>query len=137
MRRAIVSVSIVVLAGLLLAGPTAAKQSAGAVEVRLARVAKLGPTGVITGRVKASCAPGTSVLEALVTASQDDQRIFGQGSILGPIRCNGKARWYDFRVSSQGESPFHTGPTYTSAYLLVYNGDDVASDGDTRVIQVK
>ena len=137
MHRAIASASIIILAALGLAGPTAAKPSIGAVEVQLAPVAKLGPTGVITGRVKASCAAGTSVLEALVTASQDDQQISGQGSIVGPIRCNGKPRWYDFRVFSYSEPPFHSGPTYTSAYLLVYHGDDVASDGDTQVIRVK
>jgi hypothetical protein len=111
--------------------------SSDVVEVRLSPVADLGADGVVTGRVRVSCPDGAQVLEALVTLSQDEQRLFGQGSIAG-IRCTGKADWYGYRVSSFGE-PFHPGRGTASAFVLVTDpaGTTTLSGGDSRVVTVR
>jgi len=128
----------VVAAGLCfgLTAPAAAHAAADEVDVRLSPVAVVSGTGVVTGRVRVACPEDMSVLEALVTLSQDDQTLFGQG-FISRISCTGQASWYTFRVSSY-DQPFHPGRAYVSAYVVVIDeaGATTLSAGDTRTIRV-
>jgi len=126
----------IVSAMLLLAPAAGAQSNAETVDVRLHPVAQLVPPGRVVGRVRVSCPQGSSVLEALVTLSQDNQHLFGQGAIAG-VTCNGHSQWYQFQVAPQGE-PFHRGRAHASAFVLVLlaSGVETLSGGHTRSINV-
>ena len=127
----------IVSAMLLLAPPVSAQSNTETVDVRLHPVAQLVPPGSVVGQVRVSCPQGSSVLEALVTLSQDNQHLFGQGAIAG-ITCNGRSEWYQFQVAPQGE-PFHRGHAHTSAFVLVLlaSGVETLSGGHSRSINVQ
>ena len=107
------------------------------VRVQLPVGAKLVAENAIVGRVKVACPAGLEILEAHVTVSQDDQRLFGQGPISG-VHCTGKPRWYRYQARAY-EHSFHTGSAYVSAYVLAGAEHRVrtASGGDTRVVKVR
>lgn len=91
----------------------------------------------VTTFVKVSCTPVGGVtrpLEALLTLSQNRQRIHGEG-YMTTITCNGRARSYLVRVDAF-ERLFHRGSAYASAFVLVCNNSgSVCRQGqDTRDI---
>ena len=79
--------------------------------------------------VTVSCPGGSTVIEALVTLSQDDQTISGMAGIPG-VRCNGRPRTYLARVVPV-EGAFHVGTALASPYVLVErrNGKTTESGG--------
>ena len=138
MRRVLVGgIAAVLLVSAALAAPAAAARPADVVRVQLAPKAVLGPDGVIAGSVRVACPSGLHVLEAGITLSQDDQAIFGQG-FIDRITCDGRQRRYRWRAFSL-DQPFHTGPAYVSAYVIVIDDafQDTVSGGDTRIVGVR
>jgi hypothetical protein len=87
-------------------------------------------------RVKVRCDPVGELQEALITASQDDSAIFGEG-FFGRITCDGRPRTYPVRANSL-DQPFHAGKAFVSAYVLLFDeesGEDFTGQ-DTRTIPV-
>ena len=108
-----------------------------AVLVRLQPSAQLDGAGAATGRVRVSCPAGMQPLEALVTLSQADGAVSGQGAIA-PVTCDGRARWYAWRVAAP-EAAFSPGPARASAFVLVLDGTGTStlSGADARVVRVR
>lgn len=86
--------------------------------------------GSATVPVTVTCPPGSFVLEAHLTLSQDDQAIWGQAG-LGRIRCNGRPQIFLVTVTPfQGS--FHSGTAYASPYVLVqFRGTGATESGGT------
>lgn len=131
------AIAALVSASLLLAAAPAGARPADDVRVHLHRMAKVDPDGFVLGRVKVACPAGMEVLEALVTVSQDDQAIFGEGFIAAG-ECDGRRHRTTFGAQSY-DAPFHAGEAYVSAYLLVVDPatDETLSAGDTRIIRLR
>jgi hypothetical protein len=100
------------VAGALVAAPVA--QAVVAVSVGNGTV---NPDGSATVPVSISCEPGSVVLEAHLTLSQDDQAISGTSGI-GNVRCTGRARTYLVTVTPQ-QGAFHPGTAFASPFVLV------------------
>jgi hypothetical protein len=75
--------------------------------------------GSATVPVTFSCTPGSVVIEAHLTLSQDDQRVSGTAGIPG-VRCTGKPRTLLVRVVPV-DGAFHPGAAFASPFLLVQN----------------
>jgi hypothetical protein len=86
-----------------------------AVSVSIQSKAKLLPNGAVQAVVVASCDRGDEVLEAGLSASQDNRALSGQVGI--PVRCDGKSRTYRVMVAPN-EGAFHTGSAFASAFVL-------------------
>ena len=112
--RTLMRFILVLLAGLGLAVSSSMPAEA-AVTVSVKPRAKLVADGAVRAVVVASCDPGSQVLEAHVSVSQDNQAISGQAGI--PVRCNGKSRKYRVTVVPL-EGAFHAGPAFGSAFVL-------------------
>jgi hypothetical protein len=127
MRRSLIFVGVLVLALALAAGAHAA------VTVSVSD-GRANADGTATVPVTVSCPPGSFVLEAHLTLSQDDQATSGQAG-LGRIRCNGRAQTLVVTVTPfQGS--FHPGPAYASPFVLVqFRGSgDTESGGNASTI---
>jgi hypothetical protein len=85
-----------------------------AVAVSIEPGAKLVANGAVRAVVVASCDPGSQVLEAHLSVSQDGQAILGQAGI--PVRCDGKSRKYRVTVTPT-EGNFHTGDAFGSTFV--------------------
>jgi hypothetical protein len=110
MRRSLIFVGTLVVALLVAAGA----QAAVTVSVGDGRA---NTDGTATVPVTVTCPPGSFVLEAHLTLSQDDQAISGQAG-LGRIRCNGRPQTFLVTVTPfQGS--FHAGAAYASPFILV------------------
>jgi hypothetical protein len=75
-------------------------------------------------RVEITCPAGATVVEALVSTSQ--QSAWG----IGPIRdvaCDGALYTYEARVTRGGEAAFHPGRMDASAYVLICSADECPS----------
>ena len=77
------------------------------------------PDGSATVSVTVTCAPGSRVIEAHVSLSQDEQAVWGMGG-LANVRCNGRPNTYLVTVRPSSGS-FHAGAAYASPYVLVQN----------------
>ncbi len=107
-----------ILLGALMAALVAAPAAHAAVSVSVSN-GTVNPDGSATVPVTIFCSPGSEVLEAHLTLSQDDQTISGMAGIAG-VRCTGKARTYLVTVTPfQGS--FHAGTAHASPFVLVQN----------------
>ena len=96
--------------------PVAVVQNSGASVSAFLRV-RCDPVGVVT-----------RPLEALLTLSQNNQRIYGEGYPT-TIVCDGTTRVYHVRVDAF-ERLFHRGLAYASAFVLICNNSgSVCRDG--------
>ena len=109
MRRA-------VLVGSVLAALVAAPAAHAAVSVSVSDGTG-NPDGSATVPVSISCSPGSVVLEAHLSLSQDDGAIWGIAGIAN-VRCTGRATTYLVTVRPH-EGAFHSGTAYASPYVLV------------------
>jgi hypothetical protein len=104
-------VVLVVALGFAWAGSVPAQAAVG---ISIEPVAKLVANGAVRAVVVASCDPGSQVLEAHLSVSQD-----GQAILAGiPVRCDGKSRKYRVTVTPT-EGNFHTGDAFGSAFVLI------------------
>jgi hypothetical protein len=110
MRHSLIFVGALVAALLLAAGAQAAVSAS-------VGDGRANTDGTATVPVTVTCPPGSVVLEAHLTLSQDDQAISGQAG-LGRIRCNGRPQNLLVTVTPfQGS--FHAGAAYASPFILV------------------
>ena len=125
-----------VLLGVLAAAYFAAAPAYGAVTAT-AGDGTVAADGSATVPVTISCTPGSVVLEAHLSLSQDNQTIAGMAGI-GGVRCNGRPRTHPVRVIPF-DGAFHSGEAFASPFLLVQNrrGDATESGGTSSVITLQ
>lgn len=110
MRNALTLIGALVLA-LLVAAPAHA-------EVRVSvGGGTSNPDGSATVSVTVTCDPGSRIIEAHVSLSQDEGYVWGMGG-LANVRCNGRPNTYLATVRPSN-GYFHAGAAYASAYVLV------------------
>ena len=105
-----------VLVGSLMAALLAAPAAHAAVSVSASN-GTANPDGSATVPVSISCSPGSIILEAHLSLSQDDGAIWGMAGIAN-IRCTPKARTYLVTVTPYNGA-FHAGTAYASPYVLI------------------
>ncbi len=108
MRRA-------VLVGTVLTALVAAPAAHAAVSVSVSD-GTVNADGSATVPVSISCSPGSVVLEAHLSLSQDDGAIWGMAGIAN-VRCTGKTTTYMVTVRPY-DGAFHAGTAYASPYVL-------------------
>ena len=112
MRRRLILVGVV--AAVLVVAPTAYAAVTAA-----AGDGTVNADGSATVPVTFSCSPGSVVIEAHITLSQDDQKISGTAGIAG-VRCTGRPRTLLVKVVPV-DGAFHPGTAFASPFLLVQN----------------
>ncbi len=105
-----------VLLGTLIAALVAAPAAHAAVSVSVSN-GTANPDGSATVPVSIYCSPGSVVLEAHLSLSQDDGAVWAMAGIPN-VRCGGKARTYLVTVRPH-DGAFHAGTAYASPYVLV------------------
>ena len=75
--------------------------------------------GSATVSVTVTCDPGSRILEAHVSLSQDEGAVSGMGGLRN-VRCNGRPHTY-FATVRPYSGNFHAGTAYASPYVLVQN----------------
>jgi hypothetical protein len=104
-----------VLVATVLAALVAAPAAHTAVSVSASN-GTVNPDGSATVPVSISCTPGSVVLEAHLSLSQDDGAIWGMAGIAN-VRCTGKTTTYHVTVRPHAGA-FHAGTAYASPYVL-------------------
>ena len=104
-----------VLLGTVLAALVAAPTAYAAVSVSVSD-GTVNADGSATVPVSISCSPGSVVLEAHLSLSQDDGAIWGMAGIAD-VRCTGKPKTYMVTVWPY-DGAFHAGTAYASPYVL-------------------
>jgi hypothetical protein len=95
------------------------------------------PDGSATVPVSIYCTPGSIVIEAHLSLSQDDGAIWGMAGIRN-VRCTGKPTTY-FVTVTPNQGRFHTGTVYASPYVLVQRRGtgDTESAGNAASISLQ
>ena len=90
--------------------------------------------GSATVPVTVACTPGSVVIEALVTLSQDDGAVWAMAGIPN-VRCTGQPRTYLVTLRPY-DAAFHPGTAYASPYVLVQSRrtGETESGGSARYI---
>ena len=97
------------------------------------------PDGSATIPVTVRCPPQATVLEALVTLSQDDQAISGMGG-LGAVPCrNGRKGVTTLVTVRPFDGAFHAGAAFASPYVLVQRkkSESTESGGTAAAITLR
>jgi hypothetical protein len=109
-RRTLV---LICMFGIALVAPASAEAAVTAT----ASDGTLNQDGSATVPVTVACAPGSRVLEAHLTLSQQGGAIWGMAG-LASVRCNGRPNTYFVTVRPNGGA-FTAGTAYASPYILV------------------
>jgi hypothetical protein len=107
-----IRLSIIVAAAVLIVTP-----AAYAAVMATAGNGTANPDGSATAPVTIACTPGSRVLEAHLSLSQDAQTISGMAGI-GGVRCTGQPRTYQVTVTPF-DGAFHSGEAFASPFVLV------------------
>jgi hypothetical protein len=108
------------------------------VKVQIIGVGSLLEGDALEVRAMIRCQPVGEVLEALVTASQDENAIEGEGFFGSGVICDGRPRTLSARIQPFDEQPFHRGRAHVSAFVLLSDEESGDFSGqDTRTIQVR
>jgi hypothetical protein len=107
---------LLVFIGVLGVGLIAAATASAAVTVS-AGDGTVVADGSATVPVTIACTPGSRVLEAHLTLSQNDQAVSGTAGISG-VRCNGRPATYLVTVRPN-EGSFQAGTAFASPFVLV------------------
>jgi hypothetical protein len=93
---------------------------------------------VLEVRALIRCEPVGEVLEALVTASQDDNAISGQGFFVSGVICDGRPHIATGRIPLLDQQVFHRGQAHVSAFVLLLNPEtsETFTGQDTRSVNV-
>jgi hypothetical protein len=142
MRRIVASITAtLVLTVVAAAGPATAPAAPEKqpVDVQIIGTGDLLDGGtVLEVRALIRCEPVGEVLEALVTASQDDNAISGQGFFVSGVTCDGRPHIATGRIQLLDEQTFHPGQVHVSAFVLLLNPEtgETFSGQDTREVNV-
>jgi hypothetical protein len=122
--------AILISVVLIGSGPTAVA-AAPALAASVAPQAALLPSGAVLVRIKVTCEPGASVLEAFVYVTQA-----GVESPFAPIPldCTGRPRAYEVQVPPPPEGAFHPGVARVSGYILLETSQ---STSPTRTVKLR
>jgi hypothetical protein len=125
--------SIVVVAAVLIVAP-----AAYAAVTATAGDGTVNADGSATVPVTVACTPGSTILEAFLSLSQDDQSISGMGGIAG-VRCTGRPRTFQVTVTPLNGA-FHSGEASASPFVLVQSrrpGGGTESGGTSSTITLQ
>jgi hypothetical protein len=121
------------------AAPSTAAAPSDPVEVKLLGSGNLVDGGAAADvRALVRCDPTPPVLEALVTASQDDNVGFGEGFFVG-LTCDGRPHIESARIQTFDEERFRRGKAFVSAFVLLCDeeSDECFRGQDARLVHLR